>query len=186
MLGDNARGRWLLTGLLALVAAIGVLVARSRPEAIYSVGVEQALLNLSRFEGRTLRVHGLVVPGSLKRRSKTCGADFVLEQAMEVTSGRYLLDVRYDGCLFPEMLCDLSGESDGQPASEQELQVEGRLLRRDGRTTMEATQLILKCPGEYGSGMLASLCSRFRPGDHCPPCEHVASELAKAKATLPK
>jgi cytochrome c-type biogenesis protein CcmE len=137
--------RSLLSGTVLLGAGILTLVFNwSEPGPVYARSVSQFLMNPVR--ERTVRVTGMLVPGSLSRSSRACEYDFrladsrtTLSEAGTHTSSQEL-SVHYPACAIPDNLRDV-------PGLELELSVEGELCASCHR--FEATQVMAKCPGTY-------------------------------------
>lgn len=131
--GSPARKVALLGALLAAAGGIVALVLTSFGDAtVYSKGVDQLLAEKSRWVGRTVRVEGTLVKGTLVFREKPC------EYRFDVTRSSALLHVRYPSCTKPDTLRDDMPEVG--VTAEGKLQNEGDFL---------ASNVLAKCPSKY-------------------------------------
>jgi cytochrome c-type biogenesis protein CcmE len=114
-----------------------VLVLTSfRSSVVYSKGVDELLAEADRLRGRSVRVEGMLVKGSLQRRDDPCEYRFLLER-----NGAQV-PVEYPQCSVPDTFRDL-------PYTDVMVTAEGRLAK-NGR--FEATQIMAKCPSKYEGG----------------------------------
>jgi cytochrome c-type biogenesis protein CcmE len=159
--------------LLALVL-VGVTLGvsgyfvLSEPKVRYALSVDQVWEKTERWLGPDLRLQGVFVPGTLKRRPAGCGFDFALQQ--EQGSARRIF-VHYDGCVLPDTICDLAPTAGGYAES---ITVDGTLERRGRELHFLASQVMAKCSGKYWyplDGGPSALCAQRRPGFHCPMCD---------------
>jgi len=128
------RSLGLLVTLLVMGCALLVLVLTSlRSSIVYSKGVDELVAERARLEGRTVRVEGTLVKGTLARRAEPCEYRFTLER------GGRQLEVEYPQCSIPDTFRDL-GYTDVTVTAE------GRL---DGDGRFAATQIMAKCPSKY-------------------------------------
>lgn len=125
----GARWRWgALGGLLVL---IGLVASTVRGSAIvYSKYVDEIMAPGQRtvWTGRTVRVEGLVAPGSIESRPGTN------EYRFRVTRNDAVMQVAYRG-VVPDTFRDCAGVT-----------VRGRL---DAQGLFTADELIAKCPSRY-------------------------------------
>lgn len=129
------RGNWgFLMLLLGLGAAVLVLLFSGVDgAAIYSVSTSELVSNLDKYEGRTVRVEGDLVKGSLRYRADPCEYRFSMEHEGKV------LKVQYPDCVVPDTFRDVPG-MDVKVTAEGTLSQEGYL---------DATKIMAKCPSKY-------------------------------------
>lgn len=132
---SSSKQNWgLLLGLLAVGGGILALVFTSAENAaIYSVGTDQLLADTAKYEGRTLRVQGGLVKGSLRHRAEPCEYRFDMEK------GGKKLAVRYAECVVPDTFKDV-------PDIDVEVTAEGKLTPEG---YFSASQIMAKCPSKY-------------------------------------
>ncbi|MCH2108137.1 MAG: cytochrome c maturation protein CcmE [Polyangiaceae bacterium] len=123
----------LLFALLLMGGSILFIVFSSQDQAIYSTTVDELLADSSRFQGRTLKLEGELVKGTLKRRAEPC------EYRFRLTKNQQQIDVRYPACIVPDTFRDVPG-MDVQVTAEGELDADGHF---------EATHIMAKCPSKY-------------------------------------
>jgi cytochrome c-type biogenesis protein CcmE len=123
-----------LAALLAMAAAILGLVLTTAPDAaVYSKGVDELLAEKERLAGRNVRVTGMLVKGSLKRRDEPC------EYRFKMMKNSASVDVRFAECIVPDTFRDV-------PGMDVEVTAEGKLA---GDESFEATHIMAKCPSKY-------------------------------------
>ena len=125
----SRRGpRWrVLAGVLLILAAVVLLVARAREDSVvYYVTVSELLTRPASADNRGLRVTGKVVPGSVERNGRRL--------SFRVTDGVEAVPVTYEG-VVPETFTDAS-----------EVVVEGQYV---SQRAFEANGLLTKCPSKY-------------------------------------
>ena len=128
------RNVGLLIGLLVIGGGILALVFTSfEGAAIYSKGVDQVVGQSEKLSARTLRVEGMLVKGSLKRRDQPCEYRFVLSK-----NGAEM-PVRYAQCVVPDTFRDRQ-DIDVMVTAEGKLTSEGYL---------QASTIFAKCPSKY-------------------------------------
>ncbi len=115
----------------ALVGAVGYLALSDTGEGVLEyVYVDQVMAQPERYAGRTIKVHGIVVPGSIQQRKGSTGDyRFVIERAGQ------RLAVHYTN-LVPDTFQE-GGE----------VVLTGQL--RDGGTLFESDEMSAKCPSKY-------------------------------------
>ena len=124
----------LLIGLLVMAAAILALVFFSFDDAaIYSKTVEEVVRSRGALAGRSLRVQGTLVKGSLGRRDSPCEYRFRLKKNASV------IDVRYPQCVVPDTFRDVP-DMDVDVTATGKLAPEGHLV---------ASEIMAKCPSKY-------------------------------------
>ncbi|OQX69721.1 MAG: hypothetical protein B6A08_03710 [Sorangiineae bacterium NIC37A_2] len=130
-----SRGNWgFLILLLGLGAAVLVLLFSGVDgAAIYSVTTSELVTNVEKYEGRTVRVEGDLVKGSLRYRADPCEYRFSMEHEGKV------LKVHYPDCVVPDTFRDVPG-MDVKVTAEGTLSKEGFL---------DATKIMAKCPSKY-------------------------------------
>lgn len=122
-------GRWAALGLL--VVAIALIGSTLRGTAVqYSKYVDEVMApgEARHWVGRTLRVEGLVAPGSIESRPGTS------EYRFRVARNRAEMPVHYRG-IVPDTFRDCAGVT-----------VRG-VLQSDGRFL--ADEIVAKCPSKY-------------------------------------
>lgn len=128
------RNVGLLLGLLAVAGgALALVFVGVDGAAIYSVSTEQLLENKEQYAGRTVRVEGDLVKGSLRYRAEPCEYRFNMER------GGKVLAVRYPECIVPDTFRDVP-DMDVQVTAEGTLTDEGYL---------DASHIMAKCPSKY-------------------------------------
>lgn len=124
----------LLIGLVVMSATILLVVFSGfKQAAVYSKGVDELLRERTRLESRTVRVLGMLVSGTLARRSDPC------EYRFKMQKNDTELTVYYPQCVVPDTFRDVSGVK-------VEVTAEGQ-LQPDG--TFKASQIMAKCPSKY-------------------------------------
>lgn len=116
-----------------LAGAVGALIfGGSASDAfVYSKLVHEVVGDPTAFQGRELRVEGLLKPGSVKFREEPCEWRFVIEK-----EGKEL-PVQYPQCVVPDTFRDGMGIS---------VTVQGKL--KDGGGFL-ANQVVPRCPSKY-------------------------------------
>jgi cytochrome c-type biogenesis protein CcmE len=104
--------RKLLIGTLAVAAGTLALVfGTARDPRIYSLRLDQFLAR--DFSDRTVRVRGVLVPGSLCQVTPSCGYRFKLQRSGTDAAAPFVpprqLSVSYDGCVIPDTFRDVPG-----------------------------------------------------------------------------
>ena len=123
----------IFASLAVVVICAGALVYSSAAEAEFFKHVDEVTADPTRFENRTLKIHGHVAPGSIEENivDQSTQRTFVLEY-----NGRRIL-VRNEGPK-PDTFRDLA-----------EVVARGTLLRDGDQYVFEATELMAKCPSKY-------------------------------------
>jgi len=128
------RSLGLLVSLLVMGVGLLVLVLTSlRSAVVYSKGVDELVTERARLVGRTVRVEGSLVKGTLVRRAEPCEYRFTLERRGQ------RLEVDYPQCSIPDTFREL-GYTDVTVTAEGKLAADGRFA---------ATQIMAKCPSKY-------------------------------------
>jgi len=131
---QTRRNVGLVAGLVLMGGAIlFVVLSGFKQAAVYSKGVDELVHSQGRFESRTVRVLGTLVPGTLARRSEPC------EYRFKMKKNDAELTVLFPQCVVPDTFRDVPGVN-------VEVTAEGRLTA-DG--TFHATQIMAKCPSKY-------------------------------------
>jgi cytochrome c-type biogenesis protein CcmE len=124
----------LLAGLLVMAAGVLFLVMTGFKSAtVYAKRVDEVVAERAALTGRTLRVEGLLVHGTIERRDKPCEYKFRIEH------GGQTLMVRYPQCVVPDTFRDETGVDIG-------VTVEGKLAPGG---ELVATLIMPKCPSKY-------------------------------------
>lgn len=119
--------------VMAASAIVAVVLFTMKDKAIYSRSVDTLLQEKKKFVGRSVRVEGNLVHGSLVHHDKPCEYDFT------ITKNGTDLPVRFAQCVVPDTFRDVPGMDVG-------VTVEGELHVDD---TFEATTVLAKCPSKY-------------------------------------
>jgi cytochrome c-type biogenesis protein CcmE len=124
----------LLIGLVVMGSTILLVVLTGfKQAAVYSKGVDELVRDKVRMQGRTVRVLGTLISGTLARRSEPCEYRFKLQK------NNVDLTVFYPQCVVPDTFRDVSGV-------QVEVTAEGQ-LQTDG--SFRASQIMAKCPSKY-------------------------------------
>jgi cytochrome c-type biogenesis protein CcmE len=144
---DGKRSIGLLVGLLVAAGALLTLVFTNLNNAvIYDRNVDEVLANRARFEGRNVRVQGMLKKGTLVRRDEPC------EYRFTIIGKTSELPVHYPRCTIPDTFRDMPG-MDVVATAEGTLDPSGHL---------EATTIFAKCPSKY------EMKDRARKGEQAP------------------
>jgi cytochrome c-type biogenesis protein CcmE len=128
------RNTKLVVILLALgVAAMAAVLMSFESSTIYSKGVDELLAGRQRLAGRTVRVEGTLVRGTLERQERPCAHRF------QIARNGARLGVDYPECVLPDTFRDLS-------YTDVAVTAEGK-LDRSGR--FQATRIMTRCPSKY-------------------------------------
>lgn len=119
--------------VMAAAAIVGLVLVGMRDNAIYSKPVDELVAAKDKFVGRTVRVEGNLVHGSLAKRETPCEYRFTIEK-----NGTQL-PVSYPKCVVPDTFRDVPGMDVG-------VTVEGSLLANN---SFEASTVLAKCPSKY-------------------------------------
>ncbi|MFI5301682.1 MAG: cytochrome c maturation protein CcmE [Polyangiales bacterium] len=120
----------LLVGAASAIAAL--VLTNFKDSTVYAKGVDQLLADKGHWVGRSVRVEGTLVRGTLKFREKPC------EYEMDVSRGTAKVHLRYASCVKPDTLRD--------DMPDVGVTAEGRL--QDGGEFI-ATNVLAKCPSKY-------------------------------------
>ena len=121
-----------------------------RSAAVYSKGVDELVAQREQLADRHVRVDGVLVSGTLRRRDQPCEYRFALEK------NGATIDVRYPQCVVPDTLRDY-------PNVKVQVTAEGRLAS-EGH--FEADQIMAKCPSKYEMNQRAA---KGKQAPHLPP-----------------
>jgi cytochrome c-type biogenesis protein CcmE len=122
----------IIATVLVVGGAAAYLLASSFGDSmVYYKTVDELLIERARFEGKLVRINGLLVEGSIARRPGTDEYRFTLRK------NKAEIAVTYRGILPDTML----------PG--RELVVEGAL--QPGGNDFAATEILAKCPSKYES-----------------------------------
>jgi len=132
------RNVGLLVALLVMGGGILTLVMTSLSNAtVYNRSVDALMSEKATLTGRSVRVEGRLVKGSLRRRDQPCEFRFDIKND-KVASG-VTLPVRFAQCIVPDTFVD-------RPDIDVDVQAEGTLTPQGH---FEATQIFSKCPSKY-------------------------------------
>lgn len=124
----------LVVGLVMAASAIVALVLTfMKDNTIYVKPADELVKNQAKFVGRSVRVEGNLVHGTLQRRESPC------EYRFTITKNGVDVPVRYAGCVVPDTFRDVPGMDVG-------VTVQGE-LQKDG--SFEANEVLAKCPSKY-------------------------------------
>jgi cytochrome c-type biogenesis protein CcmE len=156
--GDAVKKNLLTVGLLiGAAAAIAALVLTNfKDSTVYAKGVDQLLADKDHWVGRSVRVEGTLVRGTLKFREKPC------EYEMDVARGTSMVHLRYASCVKPDTLRD--DMPDVGVTAEGRLQASGDFV---------ATNVLAKCPSKYEmkDGKRVAPLPETPPGSTPPPAQ---------------
>jgi cytochrome c-type biogenesis protein CcmE len=128
------RNLGLLVALLVMAGGLLTLVMTSFEDAaVYSRTVGELVGQEGAAEGRTVRVQGVLVKGSLKYRDDPC------EYRFRMYEGDDVLEVRYPQCVVPDTFRDV-------PDTDVEVTAIGTLAAGG---YFAAEQIMAKCPSKY-------------------------------------
>lgn len=118
-----------LTSLVLSLAVGGLLYTTMSESVAYYLHVDEVMIHPETWYGKTLQLHGFVVPGSILKRPHT------LEYRFQMQHHGHLVHVTYTG-LVPDTFRDAA-----------EVVVQG-MLSADGFTT-QPNGVMAKCPSKY-------------------------------------
>jgi cytochrome c-type biogenesis protein CcmE len=134
---DAEAGRKRLLLLIPLVMAAAAIVALVlggfQDKGMYSKTVDVLVAQKAKFVGKPVRAEGDLVHGSLLKRESPCEYRFTIEK------NGVAVPVRFPKCVVPDTFRDM-------PGVDVKVTVEGRLMPDD---TIEATNVLAKCPSKY-------------------------------------
>ena len=131
---NTRRNLGLLLALGVAASLLAALVFTSfNDAAVYSKSVDQLVASRDKLVGRSVRVDGILVHGSLLRRDYPC------EYRFKLIKNGAVLEVRFPQCIVPDTFRD-------RPEAEVGVTVEGKLSEEG---TFEASQIMAKCPSKY-------------------------------------
>ena len=142
-----AKKNLLTVGLLiGAAAAIAALVLTNfKDSTVYAKGVDQLLADKDKWVGRSVRVEGTLVRGTLKFREKPCEYEF------DATRGPAKVHVRFASCVKPDTLRD--------DMPDVGVTAEGRLLASG---EFAATNVLAKCPSKYDGAPTTKIDTQFK------------------------
>jgi cytochrome c-type biogenesis protein CcmE len=131
--GQNLRGFAIVFALMLGAGGIAALVLTNFKDAtVYAKGVDQLTAEKDKWVGRSVRVEGILVRGTLKFQEKPCEYNF------DSTKGGKTIHIRYPSCIKPDTLRDDMPEVG--VTAEGKLQANGEFL---------ASNVLAKCPSKY-------------------------------------
>ena len=120
--------------VMGAAAIVGLVLTFMRDNTIYVKPADELVKNQAKYVGRSVRVEGNLVHGTLQRREQpSC------EYRFTITKNSVEVPVRYEGCVVPDTFRDVPGMDVG-------VTVQGE-LQKDG--TFAATEVLAKCPSKY-------------------------------------
>jgi cytochrome c-type biogenesis protein CcmE len=138
---QKRRNVGLLIGLLAVGSGMLMLVMTSFDgSGSWSRDVDKFVSEKERMAGRNVKITGLLVKGSLRKRDQPC------EYRFELSKGDATLPVRYAGCVVPDTFRDA-------PNVDVMVTADGKL---DAAGHFQAAQIFTKCPSKYEMQQLAA------------------------------
>jgi cytochrome c-type biogenesis protein CcmE len=125
------------TSTVLVLAFTGLLWSTLREGTEYFKNVNEVLPERQAWEGKALRLHGYVVPGSIYRKHDSLDYKFKVQNDPPRISqpGAELVDVTYTG-IVPDTFKD-----------EAEVTLQGRLTPEGFRT--DPNGVVAKCPSKY-------------------------------------
>lgn len=120
----------LLIGAASAIAAL--VLTNFKDSTVYAKGVDQLLADKAHWVGRSVRVEGTLVRGTLKFREKPC------EYEMDVKRGEAQMHLRFASCVKPDTLRD--------DMPDVGVTAEGRLAENG---EFVASNVLAKCPSKY-------------------------------------
>jgi cytochrome c-type biogenesis protein CcmE len=150
---QRRRNLGLLAALIGIAAAIIAVVMSSGQAAVYSKGVDQLISDQARLTGRTVRLDGTLVSGSLRRRETPC------EYRFSLSKNGATVPVRFAQCVVPDTFRDV-------PGTDVRVTVEG-VLEQGGY--FSAHQIMAKCPSKYEEQMRQGARSPYPSPNQAPP-----------------
>jgi cytochrome c-type biogenesis protein CcmE len=133
-MNKNKLAKLIVTASI-IAAGAGFLIYSSKANAEYYKLVDELMAEPHEWVGKTMRVHGFVVAGSIKENivnQKTIRT-FVLVGE----KGTESIQVKHEGPV-PDTFKDQS-----------EVVAKGRVVKVDDQYVLEATELMAKCPSKY-------------------------------------
>ena len=123
----------IIATIVAVAAAGGLLLYSSISDAEYYKFTHEVVKNPGPWEGKSLRVHGYVEPGSIEEAI----VDQKTQRVFYLESNGARLKVTNEGPK-PDTFRD-----------ESEVVAKGTLVRVNGELVLQATELMAKCPSKY-------------------------------------
>lgn len=129
----DKKGLMIVGALILGATGIAALVLTNFKDAtVYAKGVDQLLAEKGRWVGRSVRVEGVLVKGTMKFQEKPC------EYQFDATKGGQTIHIRYPSCIKPDTLRD--------DMPEVGVTAEGKLLDNG---EFQANNVLAKCPSKY-------------------------------------
>lgn len=129
----NSVAKVALTVAVLVAAFAGLLWATLQEGTEYYKHVDEVMANPQDWNGKSLQLHGFVVPRSIMTNPST------LEYSFKVQSNGSVVDAFYTG-VVPDTFKDTPGE-------EAEVVLKGRL--KDGLFQVSPNGVMAKCPSKY-------------------------------------
>lgn len=118
--------------ILGAVGIASLVLTNFKDATVYAKGVDQLLAEKGRWVGRSVRVEGVLVKGTMKFQEKPC------EYQFDATKGGQTIHIRYPSCIKPDTLRD--------DMPEVGVTAEGKLLDNG---EFQANNVLAKCPSKY-------------------------------------
>lgn len=132
--GSFDRKGLIIVGALIAGAAtiVGLVLTNFKDATVYAKGVDQLLAEKDRWVGRSVRVEGTLVQGTMKFQEKPC------EYQFDAIKGGAVIHIRYPSCIKPDTLRD--------DMPDVGVTAEGKLLANG---EFQASNVLAKCPSKY-------------------------------------
>jgi cytochrome c-type biogenesis protein CcmE len=119
--------------VMGAAAIVGLVLTFMKDNTIYVKPADELVKNQSKYVGRSVRVEGNLVHGTLQRIDSPC------EYRFTITKNSVEVPVKYEGCVVPDTFRDVPGMDVG-------VTVQGE-LQKDG--VFAASEVLAKCPSKY-------------------------------------
>jgi cytochrome c-type biogenesis protein CcmE len=153
------KGNWVLLAVLLGVGAaiLGLVFSTTDNAIVYSMTTDKLLNDVDKFLGKSVRVEGDLVTGTLVHRAEPC------EYRFSIQKGGKVLPVRYEACIVPDTFKDVPDQT-VQVTAEGKLTTEGYFA---------ATNIMAKCPSKY------EMQERAKKGETAPHSAYPKSDGAR-------
>jgi cytochrome c-type biogenesis protein CcmE len=134
--GSGKRNLGVLLTLLVLGGGIlSFVLGQDGNQLTYAKDVKAAVENQDQ-DARSLRVQGVLVPGSLTKREEPCEYRFQVRQKDNADGAK--MDVRFSQCIVPDTFRDVPG-----------IDVEVTVTGQKQENHFQADTIAAKCPSKY-------------------------------------